>query len=76
MGKLSPWLRQPTTVAGVSAIFGAVIALMLKQMSLVEVAPLLAGAAMSIILPDNSLAKQQAEALTRDIVTGSTGAGA
>jgi hypothetical protein len=79
MGTLGTWLRQPTTVAGISTFFGTVIALLLKQMSLAEAAPLLAGGAMSIILPDNSTAKQQAEELAKDIVTGAAqkpGAGA
>ncbi len=79
MGKLGIWLRQPTTVAGISTFFGTLIALLLKQMSLAEAAPLLAGGAMSIILPDNSTAKQQAEELAKDVVSGTArtpGAGA
>jgi len=79
MGTLGIWLRQPTTVAGISTFFGTVIALLLKQMSLAEAAPLLAGGAMSIILPDNSTAKQQAEELAKDVVSGAAqkpGAGA
>jgi len=68
MVKLSLWLRQPTTVAGMSTFFGTLVALVLKQMSLVEAAPLLAGGAMSIVLPDNSAAKQQAEALAKDVL--------
>jgi hypothetical protein len=79
MRKLSMWLRQPTSVAGVSAVFGTITALMLKQMNLVEAAPLLAGAAISIILPDNSVAKQEIEALTKEVVgqvAGASGASA
>jgi hypothetical protein len=79
MRKLSMWLRQPTSVAGLSAVFGTVTALLLKQMTLVEAAPLLAGAAMSILLPDNSLVKQQAETFTKEVVAqiaGVSGAGA
>ena len=68
MSKLSIWLRQPTTVAGISTFFGTVVALFLKQMSLVEAAPLLAGGFMSIVLPDNTAAKQQAVDLVKDVV--------
>jgi phage tail protein X len=37
-------------------------------MSLAEAAPLLAGGVISIVLPDNTAAKQQAEDLARDVV--------
>jgi hypothetical protein len=69
MGTLVMWLRQPTTVVGISTFVGTLLALIMKQMSLVEAAPLLAGGAMSIILPDNSTAKQQAEELAKDVVS-------
>lgn len=68
MGKLSIWLRQPTTVAGISTFFGTVVALLLKQMSLAEAAPLLAGGFISIVLPDNTAAKQQAVDLVKEVV--------
>jgi len=69
MRALNQWLRQPTTVAGISTFFGTLIALLLRQMSLVEAAPLLAGGAISIILPDNSVARQHAEELAKDVVS-------
>ncbi len=68
MSKLRIWLRQPTTVAGISTFFGTAVALLCKQMSLAEAAPLLAGGFMSIVLPDNTVAKQQAEDLAKDVV--------
>ncbi len=68
MRQLYMWLRQPTSVAGLSAAFGTVTALLLKQMNFFEAAPLLAGAAMSILLPDNSVAKQKVEELTKEVV--------
>jgi hypothetical protein len=68
MGKLSIWLRQPTTIAGISTFFGTVVALLCKQISLAEAAPLLAGGFMSIVLPDNTAAKQQAEGLAKEVV--------
>jgi hypothetical protein len=68
MGKLSTWLRQPTTVAGISALLGTAMALALGQMSFAAAVPLLTGAAISIVLPDNSVAKQQAAAVAQEIV--------
>lgn len=57
---LRAWLRQPTTVGGISAVVGTVVAMALMQITWYQAAPLLAGAAMSIILPDDSSAKQRA----------------
>jgi hypothetical protein len=69
MDKLKSWLRQPTTVAGISALLGTAVAVLLGQMSGVAAVPLVAGAAVSMILPDNSAAKQQATSVAQDIVT-------
>ena len=68
MDKLSSWVRQPTTVAGLSAALGTIVALLLRQINWLQAAPLLAGAAMSIILPDNTSAKQRAEELATSLV--------
>ena len=68
MEKLSAWIRQPTTVAGISALLGTGMALVLGQMSLAAAVPLLTGAAVSIVLPDNSVARQQAAAVAQQIV--------
>jgi hypothetical protein len=68
MEKVSAWIRQPTTVAGISALLGTAVALVLGQMSLTAAIPLLTGAAISMVLPDNSLARQQATAVAQDIV--------
>jgi type IV secretory pathway VirB2 component (pilin) len=79
MSSLATWLRQPSTVAGISTVFGTVTALLTHQISLAMAAPLLAGAAMSIALPDNSGARQEAADLTKDVVdrmVGKPGAGA
>ncbi len=68
MGKLSTWLRQPTTVAGISALLGTAVAVLLGQMSLAAAVPLVAGAAVSMVLPDNSGARQQATTLAQEVV--------
>jgi hypothetical protein len=68
MGKLSVWLRQPTTVAGISALLGTVVAVLLGQMSVAAAVPLVTGAAVSMVLPDNSAARQQAATVAQEIV--------
>ncbi len=68
MGKLSAWLRQPTTVAGISALLGTAVAVVLGQMSFAAAIPLLTGAAVSMVLPDNSVARQQAATVAQEIV--------
>lgn len=68
MKSLADWARQPTTVAGLSAILGTFVALLLHQLSLGAALPLLAGGITSILLPDNSVAKQDAQSFARDVV--------
>jgi hypothetical protein len=68
MGKLSTWLRQPTTVAGISALLGTAVAVLLGQMSFAAAVPLVAGAAVSMVLPDNTSARQQVSTVAQEIV--------
>ncbi len=68
MDALRAWARQPTTVAGTSAILGTVIAVLLRQISWWQAVPLLAGAVASVLLPDNSGARQQAEGLATGLL--------
>jgi hypothetical protein len=68
MGTFNNWIKQPTTVAGIATFYGTLMALLLKTMTLGQAVPLLTGAAMSVILPDNSTAKQQAESLAKDMM--------
>jgi hypothetical protein len=78
MKRFTTWVRQPTTVAGISALFGTIVALALQQMGWAEAVPLLTGAAISMILPDNTAAKQQAVTVAAEIVnqvSGHQGAG-
>jgi hypothetical protein len=63
------WLRQPTSVAGLSAIIGTGAALLLHQIDYAHAAPLIAGAAASIVLPDNAGARTSAEILARDFAS-------
>ena len=58
------WTRQPTTVAGISALFGATAAHLAGQISWIQSMPIIAGALVSILLPDDSAAKADAEALS------------
>ena len=68
MEKLKAWIRQPTTVAGIAALLGTAMAVVLGQMSIAAAVPLLTGAAVSMVLPDNSAARQQAAAVAQEIV--------
>ena len=68
MNAFRSWIQQPTTIAGVSALLGTVVALLMHQVTWVQAVPLLAGAAVSTILPDNSNAKQQAQLLAGTMV--------
>jgi ABC-type branched-subunit amino acid transport system permease subunit len=69
MKTLLAWSRQPTTVAGISALLATLAGLALGQLSFTQAVPLLIGAVVSAILPDNTQAKQEAENLSRDFVT-------
>jgi hypothetical protein len=69
MMTLRAWARQPTTVAGFSAMLGTLCALILHQVQWMQAVPLLVGAATSMLLPDNAGAKQEAEALATEAVT-------
>jgi hypothetical protein len=69
MPSLLAWLRQPTTIAGISGLVATIAALLTAQLSWAQALPLLAGAAVSMALPDNTSARQQAEALVSQIAT-------
>jgi len=68
MTNLRAWIRQPTTVAGISAMAGTIVAMFLQQIGWAQALPLLVGSAMSIILPDNTVAKSQVQSLASEIV--------
>ncbi len=68
MKKFYAWLQQPTSVAGLAAAFGTLSAVLSHQISWTQAAPLLAGAIMSVALPDNSAARTSAEAAAGAIV--------
>jgi hypothetical protein len=68
MNDILAWGRQPTTVAGVSALAATVLGLALGQINFAQAVPLLVGAIVSVVLPDNTHAKQDAESLARDVL--------
>jgi hypothetical protein len=61
------WLQQPSSVAGISAIVGAISALALHQLTLAAALPLISAAVVSILLPDNAGATASAKALAREL---------
>jgi hypothetical protein len=68
--KVVSWVQQPTTIAGISTIAGTVSAALMHQINWFQAAPLLAGAAVAIALPDNTAAKSAAVQLVQDLETG------
>ncbi len=69
MSRLLAWLRQPTSVAGLSALCGTFLALLTHELTWAQATPLIAGALTSIILPDNAGAKANAESLAGAIAS-------
>ncbi len=67
MLSLLSWLRQPTTIAGISGLVATIAALATRQLTLAQALPLLAGASVSMALPDNTGARQAAETLASQI---------
>ncbi len=68
MQKLVLLARQPSTVAGISALCGTLAALVLHQLTLAQAIPLVVGSLASIILPDNSAARQAAQTLAQEVL--------
>jgi hypothetical protein len=65
---LLAYLRQPTSIAGISAIVGTLMGLLSGNMTWESAAPLLVGAMVAIILPDNTSAKVAAATLVKDAI--------
>lgn len=65
---LQSWLKQPTTVAGLSGIVGTGTALLMHQTDLAHALPLIVGSLVAALLPDNTAAKAEAADLTAGIV--------
>ncbi len=68
MNILLAWILQPSSVAGISALFGTVFAVLTHQMSWAQALPVLAGGAVAVVLPDNSVVKADAQSLAADVV--------
>ncbi len=68
MDKIGQWLKQPSSVVGISALLGAVSALLAGQMDWMQAIPVIAGAVTAIALPDNSAAKGDAQALATAVM--------
>ena len=63
------WLRQPTSVAGISTLLGTLSALVTQQVTWAQAMPLIVGGLASIALPDNASARAYAALLARAIAT-------
>jgi hypothetical protein len=60
------WLRQPTTVTGLSAAAAAAAGVLSGQMNAASVVPMLAFSAVAMLLPDNTAAQKDAGKLAVD----------
>ena len=69
MDKLRAWAQQPTSVAGLATLFGTLSAVLMQHLSWGQAVPILAGALVSVALPDNTQAKAGAAALAAGVVT-------
>ncbi len=69
MSDIRAWARQPSSIAGLAAICGAISALLTHQLSWAQATPVLVGALVSVALPDNTQAKTEAVGLTAAIVS-------
>ena len=69
MNKIRAWTREPTSVAGLATILGTFTAMLSHQLSWAQAIPLLVGAAVSLVLPDNTGARVSAVALAGAVVT-------
>lgn len=54
MSSFTSWLRQPTTIAGISGMLGALAAVLQGQMTWHQATPVLLSAAVAIAVPDNT----------------------
>lgn len=63
LAKLKVWFAQVSSVLGASGATGVLAALAAHQITWNQAIPLLVGCAVSVLLPDNTAAKTDAEAL-------------
>ena len=68
LSKIIAWLKQPTSVAGESALVGIATAIAGGQITLAQAAPLIAGAIAAIAFPDNTALKQATPMIATDVV--------
>ena len=68
MNAFSAYLRQPTSIAGMSAIVGTVMGLMSGSLTWQAAVPLIVGSLVAIALPENPDAKTATVALVADAI--------
>jgi len=63
------WVKQPTTIAGIAGLSGALTGVLSGAMSLPAAAATAVGAIVAMILPDNTTAISQSKTTTTDVLT-------
>ncbi len=62
------FLRQPTTIAGISGLVTTFVAVTTHQMDIGAAVPIVAGSITAILMPDNTGAKTAVQSLATDVV--------
>jgi hypothetical protein len=69
MNTLLSWFKQPTTVAGFSALVGTAMGFATGSMTLPTALSVAVGSLVAMALPDNTAAVQASKTATSDLVT-------
>jgi hypothetical protein len=69
VNKLIAWIRQPTTITGLSALAGTAMGVATGSVKWPVALPLSVGSLVAMVLPDNSAAVQASRAATTDLLT-------
>jgi len=69
MNSFLTWFRQPTTVAGFSALIGTGMGVLTGSVTAPSAASLAVGALVAMLLPDNTAAAQASQVAAGDLVT-------
>jgi hypothetical protein len=69
MNNIISWFKQPTTVAGFSALVGTAMGFATGSVTMPAAISVAVGSLVAMILPDNSGAAQASKAAANDLVT-------
>jgi putative flippase GtrA len=73
MKSFAAWLKQPTTILGLSGLLTTLSAVLDHQITIANAVPFIVGSAVSMLLPDNSTVKNDAESLAQALLRVAAG---